>query len=176
MTPYFRRYLSTSKMFKTRPASSKYADHNFFAWFFILVPSMCSDKENTVSSTPLDGTAIPSTFLVGGTKDTKTTCACHSHFQCENIERLWDHVVLCMFWKPQRKCFKTNPLPINTASEKPSFKTSVLRFLQPCRLSPVCSGELWEMESNDRTQEQTLVCSESQLERVEEPEEWTSTY
>ncbi len=148
----------------------------FFCMIFHPSAKHVFRQREVVSSTPLDGTAIPSTFLVGGTKNTKTTCACHSHFQCENTERLWDHVVLCMFWKPQRKGFKTNPLHINTTSEKPSFKTSVLRFLQPCRLSPVCSGELWEMESNDRTQEQTLVCSESQLERVEEPEEWTSTY
>ncbi len=94
-----------------------------FAWFFILVPSMFSDKENTVSSSPLDVTAMPSTFLVGGTKDTKTTCACHSHFLCENAERLWDHVVLDMFWKPMFwKRLKTNPLSINTASESPLLR------------------------------------------------------
>lgn len=57
-------------------------------FFLILVTSMCSDKENTVFSTPLGGVATPSTFLVGGTKDTKTTCACHSHFQCKNTECL----------------------------------------------------------------------------------------
>ncbi len=91
-----------------------------------------------------------------------TRCHCNAiHISCGRNKRHKNNMCMSLpfpVWKhrtPLRPCgawyvlkayvLKTSQnqfIIYKYCQRKPSFKTSVLRFLQPCRLSPVCSGEL----------------------------------